>query len=280
MDRKIRKAFDEIKADERLKEQTLQYIRQYDENSNNKISSKKRPFTPKYVSVAACMLLFVSIIWFSYQTYFTPLSYVDMDVNPSIELVLNRFGKVIDAYAYNEDGDLILSSASVKYKSYDKAVTILIDTLNREGYITENGLLSVTVQSQTKEEELLASLKQNIGSFLRLRGINLEQDIFIVDSDTKNHSHELNVTPAKYLAISELQEEDPSVTMEECHGHTIRELREYTEQCRRRHRGSPKSESSPEETNPSHHGDSPRETSEETNDQRNYQKHKRQHQRH
>ena len=45
-----------------------------------------------------------------------PVSYVSIDVNPSIELALNRFDRVVYAAAYNLEGEEILNGLSLKGK--------------------------------------------------------------------------------------------------------------------------------------------------------------------
>ncbi len=222
VDRNIHDAFDQIKADEKLKKNTLDYV------MNHRSVQNKRFFIPRYAVLLACLLLLFAGGGYSRKLFLTPVSYVDIDINPSVELQLNRFGRVIQSNSYNEDGAVLLASLNLKYKSYDDALLLLVDALNDAGYMRKDGLLSVTVQSQTKETELLDSVQSCIGNILTSHHISMEQDIFLVDSDTKQHSHEWNVSPARYLAISELQEIDPSVTVDECRGHTIRQLRGYT----------------------------------------------------
>jgi hypothetical protein len=39
-------------------------------------------------------------------------AYVDIDVNPGVELILNRYSRVIDVSAYNDDGADLLAKAS------------------------------------------------------------------------------------------------------------------------------------------------------------------------
>jgi hypothetical protein len=114
--------------------------------------------------------------------------------------------------------------------TYQEALTSLIDQMTNEGYIARDGLFSATVRATdgVDEKSLLASLENCIDEALLARGALVERDVFIVDAETKVHSHEQNVTPAKYLAILELQSYDASVTFESCRDHSLGEIRQET----------------------------------------------------
>ena len=45
-----------------------------------------------------------------------------MDINPSIELSVNRFDRVIAVTGFNEDGQVLSRELDVKYKDYAQAV--------------------------------------------------------------------------------------------------------------------------------------------------------------
>ena len=49
--------------------------------------------------------------------YASPYAYVSLDVNPSVEYVLNRFDRVLQATAVNEDGGRVLEGARLANKT-------------------------------------------------------------------------------------------------------------------------------------------------------------------
>ena len=58
---------------------------------------------PAALAAAACLL--VAILGFSgWQLYQKPVAYVGLDINPSLELAVNRFDCVVTATAINDDG--------------------------------------------------------------------------------------------------------------------------------------------------------------------------------
>ncbi len=61
-----------------------------------------------------------------YHMYFTPVSAVSLDVNPSVELNINRFDKVVSVEAYNDEGEELVNSENVKYMDYSSALEKLM----------------------------------------------------------------------------------------------------------------------------------------------------------
>jgi len=217
---RIYNAFENIKAEEQLKEDTLKSILE-------KADKRSYTFGRKSIfAVCASLFLLLFVSGFSYNLYFTDSAYIDIDVNPSIELTINRFNYVIDAHAYNEDGNKILKAIDLKYKSYDKAVAVLIGKMEEEGYLQDDGLVSATLRTDWAAEGRLRNLEQTVADTIQKIRSNCRQEIYTVDSVTKESAHEEDVSPAKYLAILKLQEVAPSTTMEECKNHSISEIRE------------------------------------------------------
>lgn len=66
--------------------------------------------------MAACFVLCVALG--GYHLYFTPTSIISMDINPSIELEINRFDKVIGVDGYNEDGENLVESLHMLNENY------------------------------------------------------------------------------------------------------------------------------------------------------------------
>ena len=222
---RITRAFSEIKTEDCLKESTMAFLK--------KKMNRKLGFFAKRLTVGfACALLLFFGVLFSYQNYFTVTAYVDIDVNPSMELALNRYGRVIAASAYNDDGVELLARVSVKNKEYKEALRLLINEMYLEGYIQKAELFSLTLQTdEENQKKLLGELDTILSSLLAEKSRGIERDVFPVDSITKTASRDHHVSPAKYLAIRELQAVDPTATFESCSGHTISEIREQTQAC-------------------------------------------------
>lgn len=233
MNKQIHDAFDSIKAEEKLKQDTLAYL-------ERKINQKKPSPFRKYAVTFASAILLILAGFFSYDLYFSEAFYLDLDVNPSIELTLNRLDRVIATNAYNEDGELILSKVSINNKTYKEALKILIDEMIEQGYIEDSTSFYATLQTDKikNDRDLLNELKQYIDTVLVSNSKAVEQNIFEVDSKTKSASHALHLSPAKYLAITELQSLDPTATFEHCRDHSISEIHDQINDCKDNHTGT------------------------------------------
>ena len=226
MKNELHGSLDKIHADDDLKERTAHYLSM---EINKRNASRKHPrFRLAFVCTA--FLIFTVLGGLAYYLNFTSIAYVDVDVNPSIGLTLNRFNRVIKTQAYNDAGTTILSDANIRFKTYNEATQILLDKIISNGYLFNDGLVSVTVQvnSDKKEADMLGLLNQVVNSSLLENHVAVQTDVFPVSSDVRIRAHEHHVTPAKYLAVSELQTVDPTVTLEGCAGSSIGEIKERT----------------------------------------------------
>lgn len=113
-------------------------------------------------TAAAAVMLFATPAW----AYLTPYSYVSLDVNPSFEFSINRFDRVLEVKAVNDDAEEVvkeISIESLKNKEIQEAVRNVISELKNQGYIVEGEEGGVVVATSSKSEEktndLAAALK-------------------------------------------------------------------------------------------------------------------------
>lgn len=103
-----------------------------------------RRFAARVVSMAAAGLLVLGVGFGAYS-YTIPYSYVDIDINPSIELAVNIYDRIIDTKALNEDGEKLLMSKDLRHKSLDNGVRDLLNRAVEQGYLTtENEIIDDT----------------------------------------------------------------------------------------------------------------------------------------
>ena len=229
MNSNIFKAFNSIRTEEKLKDNTMTFLKE----QIQKQSALRRRLTVKRVAIAFAAVFTVFFATFAFRAYFTETMFVDIDVNPSFELSVNRFDKVIGSYAYNADGIDLLAAVNVKHKPYTDAIAILVDVMIQKGYASGEGLISVTIQSQDgdKGSEKLYGIETIIKAHYTIGEI----EAFQVSDIVRNAAVDLDLTPAMYLAIQDLQAADPAVTVDSCRGHSIRELRRMTEEHHNTH---------------------------------------------
>ena len=81
------------------------------------VSLRKRML--KVTSWAACLVL-VFLTVAGVRVYAKPVSHIGIDVNPSLELCLNRWNYVVEVKTYNAEAREICDNLNLKYKYYAK----------------------------------------------------------------------------------------------------------------------------------------------------------------
>lgn len=233
MKHNINRAFDGIRAEDSLKDHTKIKLRE-------KMQAKEKPKQHRYArqlrALTACLLLLAASNLFTLTLYYYEAAYVDLDINPSVELTVNRFDRVIGANAYNADGEEILSKLEIMHDRVEDALTKIIDATAQNGKLHQEGLVSVTLQaSSANMQPLLENLEARVTQTTSNHG-GVNVDVFAVDSATRAAALALQISPAKYLAILELQKVDPTATVEKCKDHSILEIKEWTKNHGEGHR--------------------------------------------
>ena len=106
MDERIKEAFEQVQAESGLKDRTKAYV-------SRKTGSYRRAGTAKYKVLASAFACVALLLFGGYWLYFTPTVEISIDVNPSIELGVNRFARTEEVQAAHETG---LSYG--KYRAY------------------------------------------------------------------------------------------------------------------------------------------------------------------
>ena len=117
MNKTFKNLFGSIQAEEELKDRTKAFL-----EKRTLGYSKVKAETHKYhlyAVVCACFL------FGGYWLYFTPIAEISIDINPSIEMSINRFDRVISVSDFNQDGQELSSTLHIKYKNYMDAVKLI-----------------------------------------------------------------------------------------------------------------------------------------------------------
>lgn len=216
MHEELKEAFDKIQADDKLKKHTKQILFQKTQGY------RKGPLLTcrKMATVIACCL-FMLLGWGGYSLYFTTTSAISIDVNPSVELNINRFDKVIFVKSYNEDGNTILSSVDIRFLDYREALEHLLADESLSQYLTPEQSVSLTVfgTNEKKSQEMLANLTACTASYENIHCSSC-------NSEEAAAAHSVGMSFGKYKAFLELQALNPDITPEDIKGLTMRQIRD------------------------------------------------------
>ena len=217
MDKNFEKIFkeslDEIRADDRLTARTKDYLAQ-------QIHQKKRQPRPalRAAAAAACLLILVSAggAWL----YLTPAAYISIDINPSLELGINRFDRVVSVESFNDDGEDLAEQLDIRYMDYNDALEQLLSEQAVQAYLTEGAFMSVTVAcgNDAKSSQILENVESCTAghSNISCHSANIEE---------MHEAHSAGLSLGKYRAYLELKSLDPSITIDEIRSLSMREIR-------------------------------------------------------
>lgn len=220
----IADAFASIHADDSLKTSTKEFLNQARERRSRSVLPYFRQLS---AAVCAVFVLLVGAAGF-HTVSGTPVSYISIDVNPSIELALNRWNRVITAKGYNEDGSAILRTLSVKGMAYTDAVNTIIDSEAMQPYLEGDSTLTFTVASRDEEREtiLLAGIETSSGC-RNHGGQSCKADLSLLEA-----AHEHGLSMGKYCAYLELSRYDANVAPEDCREMTMTQIHNRIRECR------------------------------------------------
>lgn len=103
----------------------------------------KLPFH-KYIAAAACFILFISLGSTAYA-YYTPTTSIVVDINPALELKVNKWNRIIKTAALNKDGEQMLASLNIKNKTLDEGLSMIVEEAENENFINESNKDNVNI---------------------------------------------------------------------------------------------------------------------------------------
>lgn len=159
-------------------------------------------------------------------------SYVTMDINPSIELVVDQNNKVISVSAANEDGDVMLyGETGIVGVDVSDASNKILDLAVEYGFLTEsNSGVSVSVVSDKSENE--ETISNKISASIETKSAAVSFDISFTTDDSFSIKRQLNEYVEKYPELTggqlklilKAQACDPSLKFDDAYNMTTEEL--------------------------------------------------------
>lgn len=210
---RLREAFEDVRASEALKERTLAYIAR-------RTRGYRRAAASRALAPALACLALLLLAWGGHGLYFTPTSVISIDVNPSLELSVNRFDRVVGVEGLNEDGRALAGELSLTHRTYADAVEQVLDSPTVASCVAGGGEVSLTVVGEDEGQcsRILAGLETCVGgrknTSCRMAGLMEVAP-----------AHEAGLSYGKYLLFLQAQALDPGLTAEDVQGMTMKELR-------------------------------------------------------
>lgn len=108
-------------------------------------------------------------------------AYVSLDINPAIELVVDKNNKVISVRGENEDGQVLLYQESgIKGENVDVAIQKITQLAISYGYLDENNAVVDTLVTSSDEEfknQVLAKVETSVTATADSLGLTVKTDL-------------------------------------------------------------------------------------------------------
>ena len=199
--------------------------------------TNKRTFSPRRLAgiAAAFLLLIGGMAGFrTYRANYSVASTVSLDVNPSIEIQVNKKEEVLAVNPRNEDAQIVVGDMDFKGSNLDVAVNALIGSMLRNGYLNELAnsiLISVDNQDPAKSTELQERLANEINAVLQsgtFDGAVLSQSIS-ADSKLRELADTYGITLGKAQLIQQITQQSAFYSFEDLVPLSINDLNLLTE---------------------------------------------------
>lgn len=198
------------------------------EAANYKVATKHTFI--KFVAVAACFLLVVGLFGiYNFNSINTVASTISLDVNPAIEIDINKNEKVLSVEAKNEDAKKVIGNMNLEKTDLETTLNALVGSLLRNGYITAESnsvLVSVENEDELKGAKLKEKIASEINALLQtkeFKGAVLSQTVNPT-SELKETAEKYGITLGKVKLIKSLTEKNKQYTFEELVPLTVNEL--------------------------------------------------------
>ncbi len=184
--------------------------------------SSRARLTAVIAAAAAFIFIFAAIIGFSIsarrdKTFVT----VQLDVNPGIEIRVDKNERVLKVIALNNDASKLIADMDFSGSTIEVAVNAIVGSMLKNGYLSEiaNSIL-VSVEGNNEEASALLQqrLTDEINSMLNAAAFNgavLSQTITPGDEELEKLSKEYGITHGKARLILAIIDTHPTYRFED-----------------------------------------------------------------
>ncbi len=198
----------------------------------------KKPMWQKMISVAAAIVIILTAGFVGSKITSnnavkvkpeTVDSIVSLDVNPSIELLINDNERIIEAKALNDDAKTVIGDMDFSGSNLSLAVNAIIGSMVRNGYIDELSnaiLISVDSDNEKQGTKLQKKLEKEVNKILSIEGFKGQVISQTVKKDEKlsKLAEEYGITNGKAQLIQQIIDKEPKYSFTELASLSIHQL--------------------------------------------------------
>ena len=182
---------------------------------------KKNIIIPIIITVITLIIGVVVLLLLNIKN--TIVSSVTLDINPSIEINLDKNRKVVSLIALNEDANDIVSEKS-NGKDLEEALRLLTDRLIEKGYLSEEKTVILIYSKGNIDNN---DFRGRLGTILEEKRIDSEIiGVDVISKEDEALARKYNISPAKAAYINSVIKND-NVNIEQLKDKSVDEITEY-----------------------------------------------------
>lgn len=188
--------------------------------------NKGLTFVRRYAMAIGCLIFMIIASFTLLGVYGESYYEVYIDVNPSIEVCVNRFGVVSKVKCLNADAESCLDGVKLKGMRPEEAVTEIAYALSSNGYFDKNFELYLSGYSEkdTDVNLVVESLYYRLFDLTETEGYGVDVYTGEFTKEQRLAAEKVNVSPLKYSIITEVSSLDDGYTFDELKDRPMAEL--------------------------------------------------------
>lgn len=203
-------------------------------------TNKKMNNLSYFRKLTAIAAMFLLVIGSGYGTmsYYTPYAYVDVDINPSLELVLNRYLKVLEVQELNIDAKKIAPDKSkFQNKDIQEVINALIENAEKQKILSSDKDNDILFTVSSKNEKLIGDINQKLESTSKkkLEKLNNKYEIMLEKVALNKHesAKKQKVSPGRIVLYEKLKEVKPDARLEDVVNSPVRNTMKLIKEYRK-----------------------------------------------
>ena len=125
MDKKIQRAFEDVRADEALKDGAAAFL-------HEKLYARARRTALHRAVPAVCCALLLLFALTGYGVYSMPVAAISVEAGETVELKVNAFDRVVSYTCLSSGGEDAVDALNLTHRTYGDAVAALVEDSGEE----------------------------------------------------------------------------------------------------------------------------------------------------
>ncbi len=178
--------------------------------------------------VASLLILFVCLSLIGQVSPPVAMAYISLDINPSLELSVDKNLRVIDAKPFNDDAANLLKQENLRGKSLYDALAAVVNRAIAQNYIKagqDNLIVSTVTPSGTGTASIdQRSIQQFLDKTISTGKLTAEVKTYSATPEFRAEAEDKGLSPGKYLVYEQLIGTGNQVSIADVQKNTIRKL--------------------------------------------------------